>query len=110
MQKWPMIFKEECNFRHQEHNRSKNTKEIAGEWVIESSGTAIAFIIFRESILLSHSIDNFSSFGGSFLVELFFCKVQILKSKNFISSSTPFKNFRFDVKHTQLAQKMLNGN
>ena len=46
-----MIFAEECTFRHQEHNRSKNTKKFAGEWVIESCGTAIAFSIFGESIL-----------------------------------------------------------
>ena len=62
-----MIFAEECTFRHQVHNRSKNTKKIAGEWVIESFGTAIAFSIFGESILPSHSINDFSPFGGSFL-------------------------------------------
>ena len=55
-----MIFPEECTFRHQEHNRSKNTKKIAGEWVIESCGTAIAFSIFGESIFPSHSINDFS--------------------------------------------------
>ena len=59
MQKWPMISKEECNFRHQEHNRSKNTKKIASEWVIESFGTAVTFSIFWKSILPSHSINDF---------------------------------------------------
>ena len=72
-----MIFAEECTFRHQGHNRSKNTKKIAGEWVIESCGTAIAFSIFgkRKSMYSTVTLyKELSLFGGSFLAKQFFAR------------------------------------